>query len=134
MLQYTITPEEAGSYIIIKTVGDITQAMITPIISEAYILGNKLGINRYLFDVRESTNVDSVTNQYYFAYRDLPQNYHVNRTSIAAVLVNPSDKTHDFVITATNNAGFLLRKFTDLEAARKYLGVKTFSRSCFDAT
>ncbi|MBW1985270.1 MAG: hypothetical protein JRI53_11180, partial [Deltaproteobacteria bacterium] len=70
-MNYTITPSKDGKYIILKIQGEINRQSAMKQNLEAHTLGGKLGINRYLVDVTESRNTDSVMESYDFAYEDM---------------------------------------------------------------
>ena len=70
-MNYTITPSSDGSHIRIKVKGDINRTSALGMNRDAHALGMKLNIHRYLVDITESRNTDSVLNNYEFAYRDM---------------------------------------------------------------
>ncbi|MBW1814413.1 MAG: hypothetical protein JRJ39_12290 [Deltaproteobacteria bacterium] len=70
---------------------------------EAHTLGGKLGINRYLVDVTESRNTDSVMESYDFAYEDMKNTEGIDLYARVALLVSPGDHSHDFIETVTTN-------------------------------
>ncbi|HUL45270.1 MAG TPA: hypothetical protein VLY03_13030, partial [Bacteroidota bacterium] len=71
---------------------------------EAHALGKSLGIRNYLVDLTESRNTDTVANNFGFANEDMRGNG-IDRSARAAILVDPSDRSHDFVVLASQNAG-----------------------------
>lgn len=85
----------------------------------------KLSINRFLMDMRDCRNVDSVSENYKFAYDDMPNNKEIDRTAVVAVLVSEGDHSHDFIETLTINAGLNAKFFHDKEEAVKFLKKET---------
>lgn len=116
-MKYSISPSEDGKYILLKVNGEMTRAMAMQQNIEAHALGAKLGINRYLTDLTEAANVDSVVNNYEFVNVDMQTEPRINRYARVAVLVSPDDHSHDFIETVAKNAGLNVKLFTDrLEA------------------
>ena len=88
---------------------------------EAHALGKKLGISRYIIDVTEAKNTDSVVQSYEFAYIDMLKTEGIDRNARAAILVSPDDHSHFFIETVLNNAGLYAKIFTDPDLARLHL-------------
>ena len=118
---YTITPSADGKYIVLKVTGDMTRRLTMDQNLESHAMGKRLGINRYLVDVTESRNVESVIDNYRFAYEDMRQAADIDKSARVAVLVSPDDHSHDFVETAARNAGLNVTLFTDRELAVRHL-------------
>lgn len=70
-MEFIITRAENGKYILIKAIGDITRHEAMKQNIQAHALGEKLGIHCYLADLTESRNVESVVDDYEFAYDDM---------------------------------------------------------------
>ena len=120
-MRYLITPSEDRAYILIETRGDMTRLLAIQQNIEAHQLGKELGINRYLSDLTESTNVDSVVNDYEFAYADMQTEPAIDRYARVAMLVRPDDHSHDFIEVLAKNSGLNVRLFRDREQAIEYL-------------
>jgi len=120
-MSYSVKPSEDGKYIILKHWGEINRELTTQRNLEAHALATKLGINRHLVDLTEAKHVDTVTNTYDFAYKDMRSLPGINKNARVAVLVNPDDHSHDFVATVAMNAGQNVTLFRDREAAIQYL-------------
>ena len=88
---------------------------------EAHSLGAELGIYRYLVDLSEARNVDSVTKTYKYAYEGMKTPPGINLNARAAMLVNLEDHSHDFVETALRNAGHNVTLFRDRDLAIRHL-------------
>jgi hypothetical protein len=87
---------------------------------EAHAMGKPLGIRNYLVDLTESQNTDTVSNNFTFANEDM-RGSGIDRAARAALLVQPSDRSHDFVVLAAQNAGINMSLFTDRDLAERYL-------------
>ncbi len=120
-MSYAITPSEDGKYILIKMHGDMTRALAMQQNIEAHQLGKELGVNRYLTDLIDSTNVDSVINDYEFAYADMQTEPDIDRYARVAILVRPDDHSHDFIEVLATNAGLNVKLFRDREQAIAHL-------------
>jgi hypothetical protein len=83
-------------------------------------IANENDIKRYLFDMRESQNIQSAADNYFYANQDI-QTFDFPRESRSAFLIEPSDHSHDFITTAFKNAGYLVDKFVTEDEAVKWL-------------
>ena len=89
-------------------------------IIKAHSLGKKLGINKFLVDMTESRNTESVIDNYKFAYEDMTTS-DIDPSARVATVISPDDNSHDFVVTAMMNAGLNIALFNDIESAKKFL-------------
>lgn len=119
-MSYTITPSKNGKYIIVKLKGDIDTQIAMSYTIESHALGKKLGINRYFVDLSKSRNVESVADNYKYAYEDTKTPL-IDKSARVAALVAPDDHSHDFIETVLQNSGFSIRIFTDKKLAVRYL-------------
>jgi hypothetical protein len=126
-MSYRIIPSEDHQYIIHKAVGSINRHIMFEQTLEAHALGKKLGINRFLVDLTEARNEDYLANDYFFAHEDMKKNKGINKSAIAALIISPEDRSHDFIEIVLRNAGLSARLFTDPDAAMNYLFAKEYS-------
>jgi hypothetical protein len=120
-MSYSITVSEDGSYIILTVSGEYHRRLAMQYNLETHALGKELGIDRFLLDMTESRNVESVTSKYVFAYEDMQNAPEINRRARVALLVNPDDHSHDFIVTVTRNSGLDVTLFTDRQLAIQHL-------------
>lgn len=120
-MDYHISVSSDGHFVIFKVTGNITRQTIMPGIVAAHGRGNELGLDRYLTDVTEASNVETVTENYTFAYSDIRTTEGIDKYARIAVLVAPDDHSHDFVETVARNAGLNFRLFRDREQAEDFL-------------
>ena len=120
-MSYTISPSADKKYIVLKHFGEINRKLGLERVIEAHALGAKLGINRYLVDLTEAKNVDSIHESYEYAYEDSKTANGIDRGARAAMLVDPEDHSHDFVETALRNAGHNVTLFRDRDSAISHL-------------
>jgi hypothetical protein len=78
-MEYSIVPSEDRKYIILTVKGEITREIAMQCNLEAHALGEELGIHRYLTDVTEARNNESVVEKYKFAYQDMQQQAGIDR-------------------------------------------------------
>jgi len=117
----SIAPSSDGRYIILRIVGDYTRqrAMMNNI--QAHALGRELGIKRYLVDMTESRNVESVLANYEFAKKEIWNAPEIDTTAVVAIVVSPDDHSHDFIETVARNAGLQVTIFRDRARAEEHL-------------
>lgn len=120
-MKYTLTPSDDNTYVILRFTGDITRLTVMQHIEQAHTLGERLGTNRFLLDLREATNTDSTTDQYEFVHRDMMQSKDIDVFARVAVLIDPENHSHDFLETVFRNVGFNLRLFNDREDALSFI-------------
>ncbi|WP_429886326.1 hypothetical protein [Geoalkalibacter halelectricus] len=87
---------------------------------QAARLGEEHGLKKFLFDLRGAPNIQSVAQNYVFAYDELPQ-FEFPRASISAFVIDEGDSSHEFIELAFQNAGYIVKSFTDEDAAIKWL-------------
>jgi len=119
-MQYAIKLSEDKTYIILKYVGDITGAVAIKATEESHAIGKEFGIKHYLVDASEARNYENPFKNYNFAYEDLDK-AGIDKTACVALLVDPSDNTHDFVETLMVNAGHNVTLFKNRESAITHL-------------
>ena len=119
-MDYEITISKHHSHVVIKFYAAMTTSLACRCGPELVRIAAEHNINRFLFDVTQSKNIQSVTDNYYFAYKDI-EDFDFPRASRSAFLVRPGDKSHDFITTAFLNAGYLVKLFTDEATALAWL-------------
>jgi len=119
-MNYTITISDNGKYLICRVTGEITVDIAREFTKELYRLSRNLKIKRFLNDVRGASNALSTLQNYDFAYKDMEE-MNLQRDACSAILVGPADRTHDFVGTVIQNAGYNVRIFHEEGAAVAWL-------------
>ena len=120
-MPYTITVSDDKKYIISKSTGGFTNEMARQQNVDGYALGLKLGINRFLIDVVDSTYEGTPIDHYEFANTRTESQKQYSHYSRIAILVHPLDHSHDFFETVSRNAGFDVTIFRDREEAIQHL-------------
>lgn len=120
-MTYDIYPCPDKTYIILNVKGDINRKLAMQQNLEAHKLGKELCVNKYLVDMRESRNVDTVISNYQFAYNDMESTPGIDKLARVAVVVAEGDHSHDFIETVAHNSGLNVKLFTDMEKAIDHL-------------
>lgn len=118
---YKITPSKCGNYITLTIIGEINRQSTIEQNIELHALGKKLDIKKFLIDVRQARNTDSIINNYESINKDFKKKEEIDRSAIVAVLVSADDHSHDFIETLAKNAGLLVKLFTGHDLAIEYL-------------
>ncbi len=119
-MAYEVMLSETGNYLLIRLTGKVTIELAWDFSVVATQRANQLGIDGFLFDVREAANVESDTQNYAFAFGGMAE-LKLSKTSRAAVLRHPDDSSHDFLVWAAREAGYNVRIFTDRDEAVAWL-------------
>lgn len=119
-MPYTVSISESKRFIRIVVRVEMSRKVAAEIASEAVPMAKKLGIENFLYDVREAPNVETVLSNYEWAYKDMAA-VEADRRARRALLVHPDDHSHDFVETVARNAGYNMRIFHDEEKAVAWL-------------
>ena len=120
-MEYSITPDSTGKYIVVKIKGALRFQDSMQIITEAYDTGARLGIQQYLMDVTEAPHSWPLGQDYMFVNQDLKQQTKFNPSARTAVLAASEDTSHDFILTVAMNAGLNLHVFRDRQEALEFL-------------
>ena len=119
-MDYEISLASTGKYIVCRVIGPMTVDIARQFAKDMDQLSRERNIKRFLTDVRNAPNVSDVFQNYTFANKDMAD-LNLQRDVRAAVLVDPNDKSHDFIETVTQNAGYVVRVFDDENAAILWL-------------
>ena len=119
-----ISLSDDSTYVILEIRGEINRQKALQYNLEAHKLGKEHGIRKYLVDLTNARNVDTVLNNYQFAYKDMRHTEGIDMTAIVAMVVALEDHTHDFIETAFKNSGFNVALFRDKQNAIDYLNFR----------
>lgn len=120
-MSYTITTSQNSAYIIVKVTSDMSRKLAAEIADQALLMGEKLGIGRYLVDLTASRNRESILGSYQSAHEDLAELSWRKILTRVALLVDPQDNSHDFNEIVLNNIGICATLFRDSDQAVQYL-------------
>ncbi|TVO51391.1 hypothetical protein [Denitromonas halophila] len=117
---FTLSLSACGHFVLCRVSEDVTLDLIRQAALDATAFGDAHGTQGFLFDARGTRNVESIFRNYQFAHEELPT-LGVNRAASFAVLIDPDDRSQNFLETAVQNAGFDMRLFTDPDKAAHWL-------------
>lgn len=117
---YRIELATSGAFVRVVVNETVTTALAQRFSVAFLAAGKAAGVSAFLIDVRGVRNASSIVDNYTYAYHDAPA-IELPGKRRAAYLVDPDDKSHDFVEIAMRNAGYDVRKFTDEDEAVKWL-------------
>ena len=120
-MSFKIALSENGTHLRVRVDEPMSRTLATEIAEALTKLAEKHGVKNYLYDVRNAPNVESVIDNYTFAYEDMSK-MEIDREANVAILIREDDTSHDFVETALRNAGYNVRTFDDEAAALAWLG------------
>jgi isopentenyldiphosphate isomerase len=109
-----------GKYIIVQVKENMTRTLAERLGLEAVQLGNTKNITRFLYDLRDSRNTETINGNYIFAKQDMKR-IEPNPENMIAMLTSPNDKSHDFIETVLRNAGYTVKLFIVEEEAIQWL-------------
>ncbi len=119
-MNYEIKLSDSGKYVIVCVNSDMTRELAEQVGLEATHLARKKNINLFLYDLRNSTNRESVNSNYIFAKQDINR-IQPDYANKIAMLASPNDKSHNFVEIVLRNAGHNVLLFRDKEKALEWL-------------
>jgi len=119
-MSYNIALSKNGKHLVCRVVGPITTDIAYEFTKALDRASHDLNIKRFLTDVREAPNMSGTLKNFNFAYADM-ENLHLQKDARSAILAGPADKTHDFIETASQSAGYNVRVFHDEAAALAWL-------------
>jgi len=122
-MKYELSISESGGYISIKVNQPMTTDLGRRCGVDAARLANERNITNFMFDVRKAPNLQSVTEDYIYAYKEMAH-FGFSKAMRSALLVSPDDRSHDFIETAFRNAGYIVKIFTDESSAISWLEKK----------
>ena len=89
----------------------MTRAFAEEIGLHALNVGKRNNLTKFLYNLRNSHNKETINANYIFANLDLKR-LEPDLANKIAMLVSPNDKSHDFIETLLINAGFNVKLFT----------------------
>jgi hypothetical protein len=119
-MAYQITVSDDGKYIILKASGPISRQLALKYNLEAHALGREKGLSRFLLDFTECHNTDTVLRNFKYVYDDM-KDPGIIQTAGTALLVSPTDHSHDFIEALFRDAGADFTLFHDRALAVAHL-------------
>ena len=119
-MPYSVSLSPDGKYLMCRVTGEVTAEIAREFRSALLEMSISTNVTLFLTDARGTPNKSSVLDNYSYAYSDLKE-IDFPRASRTAILVDPTDRSHDFVETVTRNAGYTVQVFHDEAAALAWL-------------
>jgi hypothetical protein len=119
-MAYSITVSDDEKYIVLKATGMIGRQLAMKYNLEAHALGKEKGLERFLLDFTECRNSDTVLRNFKYVYDDM-QDPGIIQSACTALLVSPTDHSHDFIEALFRDAGADFTLFHDRELAVAHL-------------
>ena len=117
---YEVSLADNKEYVVVRTFVPISLELRRDYLQAMVTLANKHKLNCFLIDIRKAPSTSSILDDYQSVYEIARQVGLKTGVRIAA-LVTPTDSSRQFVETAANNAGFLVKIFTDESKATDWL-------------
>lgn len=119
-MDYRVEVSPAGDYVILTMEGEITATNVEGMARSAIILADDVGTNRFLVDARLARNVDSPVANARFAHR-IEYSWWPPKNSRTAIVTAIDDHTHDFVAEMCAETTAVVRMFTDMGEATRWI-------------
>ena len=120
-MKYKISISDNNNFLYIRVNEPVTEDLLEAFLSDTAEKSSELGINRFLFDLRNASNNAGLGTHYQYAYERSKQ-LGFKLFSRHALLINPADRdSYDFVRTVLNNASYQSKIFEEEESAIKWL-------------
>ena len=120
LVNYEVKISDDGTFVCQLPQEDMTMQLASEMSREAIYLARANNTTRFLSDVRGIKNIESPFPNYEFAYRGTSE-VGYRKTDRIAVVHDSDDASHDFIETASLNAGYDVKLFTDIQAAIEWL-------------
>lgn len=117
---YTLSVSEDERMVVCRVKQPVTVALAAAFAGEMDRLAAESGADRYLTDARGVPNVSRLAENYNYAHTEMAD-LGLRRCVKAAILADPWDRSHEFVETTAQNAGFNVRVFYDEDEALAWL-------------
>ena len=104
-MRYSISISKTRKYVLVMVNGNINRELALKYTVESHIVGNENKIEKILLDLRNAKNIETVTDNFEFANKDLRSATVINKSAKIAMYVSENDHSHDFVETVSRNNG-----------------------------
>lgn len=119
-MKFKVSLADSGKFAICKVLEPVTTDFAIEFGKATADFSREHEVNRQLYDCRNVRNIDSVYHNYDFAYKDMEQ-LELDPSNRVAILVDPTDRSHDFVQITMRNAGYSVKIFIDEAQAIAWL-------------
>jgi len=119
---YELNVAEGQPWIYVRIYDPVTKTLALGLSQDAIRELVKQDLCGFLIDVRGTSNLKTTVEDYDIAYYRL-QELGFKPHFKSAMVVDPEDRSHDFLETCTVNAGYNWRIFSDANLAGQWLGL-----------
>ncbi|MBA1145866.1 hypothetical protein H0Z60_02225 [Ectothiorhodospiraceae bacterium WFHF3C12] len=117
---YSLSLSEDGRLVICRVLQPVTVELAVAFAQDMDRLAAESGADRFLTDARGAPNVSRPAQNYNYAHVDMAA-MGLRRCVRAAILADPWDRSHEFVETTCQNAGYNMRVFYNEDEAMDWL-------------
>ena len=112
--------KDRNAYLQINLKGDVLRDDACSFIKKAVELAEQKNVYKFLFNAKQATITGSQYSQQFFVLLDLNL-IEYNRSYHAAILVNPDDKSHSFIVKVLKKHNHNVKLFTNAHKAKNWL-------------
>lgn len=120
MADYEFSIPEDHRYILCRINGPMTVDDARDFSVEINQMSGDSGIKKLLFDVQNAPFVSDVARQYVYVSSEIPK-LNLYKDVRIAVLIDPTDRSHDFMESMLQKVGINMRVFEDMNRAMRWL-------------
>lgn len=120
-MNYSITISDDGTYIILKSTGELNGAQIMERSIEAHKLGRLNNIHKYLVDNTGAVNIGSIPENFELVFNKFMRSAEIDHRAVVAVAVPPEDRAQKILELAMRSAGYNVKIFFSLQEAIDHL-------------
>jgi hypothetical protein len=117
---YDVSLADNKEYVVVRTFVPISLELRRVYLQAMVTLANKHKLNCFLIDISKAPSTSSILDDYQSVY-EIARQVGLKTGARIAALVAPTDSSRQFVETAANNAGYLVKLFTDESVATDWL-------------
>ncbi len=119
-MNYEISVSDDHAYVCARVLKPTTRELVLEMNTQMVERAKEHGVGKFLFDVRQSVNIEAPLGNYLIAYEDA-EKVGFMRSWRYAILHDPKDTSHNFIRSVGRNAGYNLELFTEEGAAIEWL-------------
>jgi hypothetical protein len=118
-MKYEITIDQDQRLIHTKVWGELTVETVTKLTTDVGGVAARHGFVHFLFDMRETTEEAGTIDAFFLAVN--PERRGLDRTHRRAIVHRGDNPLYDFFETVSDNRGYSVKTFTDIDRALEWL-------------
>ena len=119
-MRFAVTFSPEDGFVRTTVYEPLTPDIAKQLAKESEAIRKREGVARALLDARQAVCAAELWEQYSLAYREIGQSI-ADRAERIAILVNPDDRSYDFLEIVFWNAGYNVKSFSDEDNALGWL-------------